>query len=72
MFNWLKKIFAPISAEGDFGKTIFDEVSEPTHTAESLGKLTKAQLEKLGRENGVELDKRKKKATLIEELLTVL
>lgn len=72
MFNWIKKIFAPISAEGDFGKTIFDEVSEPTHTAESLGKLTKVQLEELGRENGVELDRRKKKATLIEELLAVL
>ena len=72
MFNWLKKIFAPISAEGDFGKTIFDEVSEPTHTVESLGKLTKLQLEELGRENGVELDRRKEKATLIEELLTVL
>lgn len=72
MFNWLKKIFAPISAEGDFGKTIFDDVSEPTHTVESLGKLTKVQLEELGRENGVELDRRKKKATLIEELLTIL
>ena len=66
MFNWLKKIFAPIEA------VVVDEVSEPTHTAESLAKLTKAQLEKLGRENGVELDRRKNKATLIDELLTVL
>jgi len=66
MFNWIKKLFAPIDA------VVVDEVSEPTHTAESLAKLTKVQLEELGRTVGVELDRRKKKATLIEELLTVL
>ena len=66
MFNWIKKLFAPIDA------VVVDEVSEPTHTAESLAKLTKVQLEESGRTVGVELDRRKKKATLIEELLTVL
>lgn len=30
--------------------------------------MTKAQLEEYGREYGIELDRRKKKATLIEEL----
>jgi hypothetical protein len=35
-------------------------------------KLTKKKLEELGRENGIELDRRKSKATLIEELETYL
>ena len=40
------------------------------HTKATLGKLTKNQLEELGRsEFGVELDRRKKKDSLIAELL---
>ena len=35
-------------------------------------KLTKKKLEELGRENGIELDRRKSKAVLIEELETYL
>jgi len=35
---------------------------------ENLLKLTKKKLEELGREKGVELDRRKSKATLVEEL----
>lgn len=42
--------------------------AEPKVTKAELGKLTKAQLEERGREIGVELDKRKKKADLVEEL----
>ena len=48
------------------------EVTEPEYTVESLTKLTKLQLEALGREHGIELDRRKRKDTLIEELLEVL
>jgi hypothetical protein len=48
------------------------EVTEPEYTAESLTKLTKLQLESLGREYGIELDRRKRKDTLIKELLEVL
>tara|TARA_R100000008_G_C3561859_1_gene156693 strand:+ start:375 stop:530 length:156 start_codon:yes stop_codon:yes gene_type:complete len=33
-----------------------------------LTKMTKVQLEKLGRKHGVELDRRYKKATLIKQL----
>ena len=37
-----------------------------------LTKMTKAQLETLGREKGIELDKRKTKAKLIEQLYNEL
>lgn len=48
------------------------EVTEPEYTVESLTKLTKLQLEALGREHGIELDRRKRKGTLVKELLEVL
>jgi hypothetical protein len=41
-------------------------------TKAELGKLTKAGLEEAGRKAGVELDKRKKKADLVNELYKVL
>jgi hypothetical protein len=34
--------------------------------------MTKAELETLGREYGIELDRRKKKATLVEEVKKVV
>ena len=37
-----------------------------------LTKMTKAELEALGRENGIELDKRKTKAKLVEQLYNEL
>ena len=37
-----------------------------------LIKMTKAQLETLGREKGIELDKRKTKAKLVEQLYDAL
>lgn len=46
--------------------------AEPKITKASLNRLTKAQLEERGREVGVELDKRKKKADLVEQLYTHL
>ena len=36
---------------------------------ENLNSLTKAELEELGREYGIELDRRLKKETMIEHLL---
>lgn len=39
---------------------------------DSLEAMTKAELESLGRENGVELDRRKSKAKLIETLRGIL
>jgi len=44
--------------------------SKKKHTKASLSKLTKADLEQLGRKDfGVELDRRKKKDDLVAELL---
>ena len=37
-----------------------------------LGSMTKIELEAVGREHGVELDRRKNKADLIQELKEVL
>jgi len=39
---------------------------------EHLMKMTKVELQKAGRENGIELDRRRKKETLVELLLDVL
>jgi len=39
---------------------------------EHLMKMTKIELQKAGRENGIELDRRRKKETLVELLLDVL
>ena len=39
---------------------------------QELMKLNKVELEELGREHGIELDRRKNKADLIEELKEVL
>jgi len=39
---------------------------------EDISKLTKKELEELGREHGVELDRRKKKDDLVEELREVV
>jgi hypothetical protein len=48
-------------------------VSKPAKTTKAqLNKLTKAQLEVKGREIGLELDKRKKKADLVDEVYTQL
>ena len=39
---------------------------------DELNAMTKAQLELVGRDNGIELDKRKTKKALVEELYEVL
>ena len=62
MFGFLKKLFAPIP----------DTEAPVVYTADDLNRLTKLELEALGREHGVELDRRRKKATLVAELLEVL
>lgn len=46
--------------------------TEPKVTKASLNKLTKAQLEEEGRKVGLELDKRKKKADLVDEVFKQL
>lgn len=66
MFGFLKKLFAPPLIEAPVVE------SPVVYTADDLNKLTKLELEALGREHGVELDRRRKKATLVAELLEVL
>ena len=49
-------------------KEDLEEALDKLPSADELKKLTKAKLEELGREFGVELDKRKTKANMIKEL----
>ena len=56
---------SPTSAEEAKEEWFGDEVTD-------LDSMTKLELEALGRENGIELDRRKNKADLIEELKEVL
>ena len=52
-------------------KCLFNKDCEKIAKSE-LTKMTKAQLETLGREKGIELDKRKTKAKLVEQLYNEL
>ena len=83
MFGWIKKLFAPTPTvvvdvedlsvvEPDVVVEVAVEEPQSLHTRESLSKLTKVKLEELGKEHGVDLDRRKRKDTLIDELLEVL
>jgi len=87
LIEWLKSLFGtgvkpvdpvqePLKAAVAKGpkKTVTAKaVSKPAKTTKAqLNKLTKAQLEEKGREIGLELDKRKKKADLVNEVFTAL
>ena len=52
-------------------KCLFNKNCEKIAKSE-LTKKTKAQLEVIGREHGIELDKRKSKAKLVEQLYNEL
>ena len=52
-------------------KCLFNRDCEKIAKSE-LSAMTKAQLETLGREKGIELDKRKTKAKLVEQLYNEL
>ena len=49
-----------------------EEAPEETSEYDDLEDMTKKELEALGREHGVELDRREKKSTLIEKMKDVL
>ena len=49
-----------------------EEAPEETSEYDDLEDMTKKELEELGREHGVELDRREKKATLIEKMKNIL
>jgi len=52
--------------------TTFEEAKDELITEDDLESKTKLELEAIGREHGVELDRRKNKADLIEELKEVI
>jgi hypothetical protein len=87
LIEWLKSLFGtgvkpvdPVQepkkaavAKGPKKTVTAKAVSKPAKTTKAqLNKLTKAQLEEKGREIGLELDKRKKKADLVNEVFTAL
>ena len=63
MFNWLKNIFVPTeTAEPSvLDKPVVWKKAE-------LAKMTKKDLEQLGREHGIELDRRLTKAKLVGQV----
>ena len=46
--------------------------TETEFAEEHLEDMTKVELEELGREHGIELDRRKKKSTLVERVKNIL
>lgn len=78
MFNWIKKMFGEGAKEQVFvakPKVIVTKtVTKPIiikpafKNKKELAKLTKGKMEEIGRTYGVELDKRKKKDALVNEL----
>ena len=52
--------------------TTFEEAKDELITEDDLESKTKLELEAIGREHGVELDRRKNKSDLIEELKEVI
>jgi len=62
----------PVSATTDeIDQQIHDEITEGKIQAvilDNLNSMTKAEIEAVGRENGIELDRRKTKANMISEL----
>jgi|TARA_R110000868_G_scaffold48786_1_gene157950 hypothetical protein len=78
LIEWIKGLFSdkdiPVPAKVETVKKPkkATAVKGSKVTKAELGKLTKAQLETEGRKAGVELDKRKKKADLVNELHKVL
>ena len=60
MINWIKKIL------GIKEKPLV--LDTPVMNTKDLNKMTKSELEDFGRSIGLELDKRKKKSTLVSEI----
>ena len=63
------KVVQPVKAPTTPGQTQAKAVAKPKLPAKAaMEALTKSKLEELGREHGVELDKRKTKAKMIDDL----
>ena len=73
MFQWLNGWFdnTPKSKKEKIEKVKADTAAKIVNKVQSktsLMKLTKIQLEQMGRENGIELDRRKTKEKLVDRL----
>tara|TARA_A200000159_G_scaffold34162_1_gene30756 strand:+ start:668 stop:904 length:237 start_codon:yes stop_codon:yes gene_type:complete len=74
MFNWIKKLFTSSEAPKAEPLVLKNEVKEKAPakakklTKAELSKMTKAKLEEIGRDNGIELDRRLTKAKLVAQL----
>jgi hypothetical protein len=74
MFNWIKKLFTSSEAPEVDTLVLKDEVKEKAPakakklTKSELSKMTKVKLEEIGRDNGIELDRRLTKAKLVAQL----
>lgn len=68
MLNWLKKVFLP-TVEGIDALVLEKQVIEKKS---ELTKMSKVQLEELGRAYDVELDRRLTKAKLVDQLWKVV
>jgi hypothetical protein len=70
MLKWLKSLFGSTEQE----PLVLDKPVEPVRKLKraELAKMTKTQLEDLGRVHGVELDRRLTKDKLVKELWPVV
>ena len=72
MFNFIKKLFSSAKVEPlvlkDEVKTKKPTTKVKRPTKKELSKLTKSSLEAMGREHGIELDKRLTKDKLVNQL----
>lgn len=74
MFNWIKKLFTSSEAPKAEPLVLKNEVKEKAPakakklTKAELSKMTKVKLEEIGRDNGIELDRRLTKAKLVAQL----
>ena len=73
IFKWIANLFSPKAEPvvAPIAKKLLLRLRNPVAkiTKASLNKLTKAQLEEKGREFGIEVDRRKKKDTIVAEVL---
>jgi hypothetical protein len=66
----VKEVKQPVVEEAPKPEPV--QLNEAPSNNTPLDRMTKAELEALGREHGVELDRRKAKADLVEELKEVI
>jgi riboflavin biosynthesis pyrimidine reductase len=72
MLTWIKRFFSN-TPPGNSTKSITDEVIKAVTPKKVMSKkkmaaLTKQQLESMGRDGGIELDRRLTKAKLVDQL----